>query len=140
MDIGAGQKRAARIMREHDLKATKARIYKARPGLNRYINKCPNRTVDIELTAPNQLWVGDVTYIWLGDGSWQYLSVIMGRFSRPIVSWSLSDRRDVALTLRRIERAVRNRRHHQKLIFHSDRGEEYIAYTYRERLRRYTHE
>lgn len=135
--IHVGQKRVARIMREHGLKATKARVYKSRPGLNKYINKCPNRILDIELTAPNQLWVGDVTYIKLRDGSWQYLSVIMDRFSRRIISWSLSDRRDVKLTMRSLERAVRNRGHHQDLIFHSDRGVEYMAYKYRERLSRY---
>lgn len=135
--IRIGQKRVARIMREHGLKATKAKIYKSMPGMIKYVNKCPNRILDIELTAPNQLWVGDVTYIKLENGDWQYLSVIMDRYSRRIVSWSLSDKRDAKLTLRALERAVRNRGHHQDLIFHSDRGVEYMAYKYRERLRRY---
>lgn len=137
LGIRVGQKRVARIMREHGLKATKAKIYKAKPGLSKYVRKCPNRILDIELTAPNQLWVGDVTYLKLADGSWQYLSVIMDRFSRRIISWSLSDKRDVKLTLATLERAVRNRGHHEGLIFHSDRGVEYLAYNYRERLKRY---
>jgi transposase InsO family protein len=135
--IRVGQKRVARIMREHGLKATKAKIYKAKPGLSKFVRKCPNRIIDIELTAPNQLWVGDVTYLKLEDGSWQYMSVIMDRFSRRIISWSLSDRRDVNLTLASLERAVRNRGHHNGLIFHSDRGVEYLAYKYRKRLTRY---
>lgn len=135
--ICVGQKRVARIMRDHGLKATKARVYKAKPGLSKFVRKCPNRIIDIELTGPNQLWVGDVTYLKLEDGSWQYLSVIMDRFSRRIISWSLSDRRDVKLTLASLERAVRNRGHHNGLIFHSDRGVEYLAYKYRNRLTRY---
>jgi len=137
LGIRIGQKRVARLMREHGLKATKARIYKSRPGLHKFTKKCPNRIVDIKLTAPNQLWVGDVTYLKLADGSWQYLAVIMDRFSRRIVSWSLSDGRDVSLTLTALDRAVRNRGHHQDLIFHSDRGVEYLAYKYRDRLKQY---
>jgi len=54
-----------------------------------------------------------------------------------IISWSLSDRRDTNLTLASLERAVRNRGHHNGLIFHSDRGVEYLAYKYRDRLKRY---
>jgi len=135
--IRIGQKRVARIMQEHGLKATKARIYHSKPGISKYVRKCPNRILDIELTAPNQLWVGDVTYLKLEDGTWQYLSVIMDRFSRRILSWSLSDRRDVKLTLSALGRAVRNRGHHEGLIFHSDRGVEYLAYKYRERLKRH---
>ncbi|WP_352176530.1 IS3 family transposase [Biformimicrobium ophioploci] len=136
-DISVGQKRVARIMREHGLKAVKSRIYTSRPGMYKHLFGIPCRIEGIELTGPNQLWVGDVTYIRLSDGTWQYLSVIMDRFSRKVVSWSLSDRRDTSLTLSSIDRAVRNRGCHQDLIFHSDRGVEYLSGHYRERLRRY---
>ncbi len=132
-----GQKRVARIMREHGLKAVKSRIYKAKPGLKERVYKIPCRVENLTLSGLNQLWVGDVTYIKLEDGSWQYLSVIMDRFSRRIISWSLSDSRDVNLTLACVERAVRNRGHHQDLLFHSDRGVEYLAGGYQERLQRY---
>lgn len=132
-----GQKRVARLMREHGLKAKKARIYKNRPGTYRFVRKCPNRILDINLTAPNQLWVGDVTYIKLSNGTWRYLAVIMDRYSRRIVGWSLSDKRDMNLSLAALERATRNRGHHQDLIFHSDRGVEYLAYRYRKRLKHY---
>lgn len=135
--VRIGQKRVARLMREHGLKAVKARLYKARPGMRRHVNRIPCRIEDIRLTRTNQLWVGDVTYIKLRDGSWQYLSVIMDRYSRKIIAWSLSDMRDGKLTLACLERAVRNRGHHKELIFHSDRGVEYLAGRYQERLRRY---
>lgn len=135
--ISVGQKRVARIMRNHGLRAVKARIYTARPGTYKHVYGITCKIEGIKLTRPNQLWVGDVTYIKLKDGSWQYLSVIMDRYSRKIVSWSLSNRRDVSLTLSSIDRAVRNRGHHPELIFHSDRGSEYLSGQYRERLRRY---
>lgn len=135
--IHIGQKRVARLMRERGLKAVKARIYKARPGTHRHVNSILCKIQDMTPSAPNQLWVGDVTYLKMHDGSWQYLSVVMDRYSRRIIAWSISDRRDVQLTLSSIERAVRNRGHHKDIIFHSDRGVEYLANAYRERLRRY---
>ena len=137
LGIRVGQKRVARLMREHGLKATKARIYKPRPGLYTYINRVPCRIVGLNVSRPNQLWVGDVTYLKMRDGSWQYLSVIMDRFSRRIISWSLSDRRDAQLALSALQRAVRNRGYHPELIFHSDRGVEYMAGDYRKRLEQY---
>lgn len=132
-----GQKRVARIMRNHGLKAVKATLYKSRPGLKRHTRSLPCLIEDMRLTRANQLWVGDVTYIKLRDGSWQYLSVIMDRFSRKIVSWSLSDTRDSKLTLSCLQRAARNRGISRGLIFHSDRGTEYLAEGYRKRLRQY---
>src|SRR5690606_35950232 len=135
--IWVGQKRVARIMCEHGLKATKARIYISRPGMYKHVNRVPCRIADIELNAPNQLWVGDVTYLKMDDGSWQYLSVIIDRFSRRIISWSLSERRDAQLTVSALQRAVRNRGYHPELIFHSDKGVEYMAGEYRKRLEQY---
>lgn len=137
LGLPIGQKRVARLMREHGLKATKARIYKSRPGTYKYIYGIPCRIEKIELNGENQLWVGDVTYLKMEDGSWQYLSVVMDRYSRRIIGWSLSDGRDADLTLGALERAVRNRGHHADLIFHSDRGTEYLAEKYRKRLHRY---
>jgi len=135
--VRVGQKRVARLMREHGLKAIKARLYKSRPGMRKHVYRIPCRIEDIALTRENQLWVGDVTYIKMSDGSWQYLVVIMDRYSRKTIAWSLSDTRDAKLTLACLERAVRNRGHHKELIFHSDRGVEYLAGSYQERLSRY---
>lgn len=132
-----GQKRVARIMREHGLKAIKATLYRSRPGMLRHVYKIPCRIADLSLTRENQLWVGDVTYIKLRDGTWRYLCTIMDRHSRKIIGWSLSDTRDGNLTLACLERAVKNRGHHKGLIFHSDRGVEYLVGRYQERLTRY---
>ena len=135
--IPVGQKRVARIMREHGFKAKKARIYTSRPGTYRFTRACPNRIVNLQPTAPNQLWVGDVTYLKLEDGSWQYLSVIMDRFSRRIIGWSLSAFRDAELTATTLKHAIRKRGCHQHLLFHSDRGTEYLAKKFRKRLANY---
>ena len=58
----------------------------------------------------------------------------MDRYSRRILGWATSARRDVALTLKAFNRAVRTRQPPAGLIFHTDRGIEYAAYAFRERL------
>lgn len=129
-----GQNRVARLMRENGLKALKARIYKSRPGTYKHIYRVPCRLESIALDRQNQLWVGDVTYLRMEDGSWQYLAVVMDRYCRKILSWSLGDSRDAKLTTSALERAIRNRGRHQGLVFHSDRGTEYLADKYRRKL------
>jgi putative transposase len=53
----------------------------------------------VTLTAANQVWVADVTYIRVA-GRWRYLAVVMDKYSRRILRWSVSPHRDFALTRR----------------------------------------
>jgi len=124
-------------MRENGLRAIKATLYRHRPGIRRNVYKIPCRLEGLEITGINQLWVGDVTYIKLRDGSWQYLATIMDRYSRRIVAWSLSETRDGNLTIACLDQAIKNRGCHKGLVFHSDRGVEYLVSHYQDRLRRY---
>jgi putative transposase len=128
-----GRRRVARLMREAGLKARSARIYRRTGGTRRFFSGIPNRVLDLETTAPNQVWVGDVTYLKSGK-EWRYLAVVMDRHSRRILGWSLRGQRDLTLTLTALNRAVRRQRSVHQLIFHSDRGVEYAAYAYRARL------
>lgn len=135
--IQVGQKRVARIMREYGLVAAKAVLYPPKKQNNGMTNTCPNLIINFDPIKENQLWVGDITYIKLPDNSWQYLSVIMDRYSRRIISWSLGDKRNAAITIATLERAMRNRGYNQNVIFHSDKGSEYIASSFRKRLHHY---
>ncbi len=137
LGIRIGQKRVARLMKEHGLRAVKARMYRTKAYSHAFLKASPNLIVDIKLTRPDQLWVGDVTYIKMPDGSWQYLSVIMDRFSRRILAWSMSDKRNAALTIATLKRAIQNRGWPKEVIFHSDKGVEYIAQAFRKRLSSY---
>ena len=64
------------------------------------------------------------------------MAAVMDKHSRRLVGWSVSRRRDAALTRRALEHAVRKRRPAHGLVFHSDRGIEYAAHEYRDQLSR----
>jgi putative transposase len=103
------------------------------PGLHGFFTSIPNRQLDRLATAPDQVWVGDITYLKVA-GAWRYLAVVMDRYSRRIIGWSLGATKDARLTLTAFNHAVFHRRLRPGVIFHSDRGVEYAAYAFRDRL------
>lgn len=128
-----GENRVARLMREHTLVARCAAIYRRRPGLDRFFSKITNRICDLEATGPDQIWVGDVTYLQV-NGAWRYLAVVLDLYSRRVVGWSLSRHRDASLSLSAFKRATTKRLSVSSLYFHSDRGAEYVATRYQQWL------
>jgi hypothetical protein len=56
--VALGRKRVARLMRCGGLKARCARIYRRNPGSNVFYTGVPNRSLDCQLSGPNQVWVG----------------------------------------------------------------------------------
>ena len=85
---------------------------------------------------PDQAWVGDITYIPTGEG-WLYLAIVKDLCTRKIVGYVFSDKIDTQLTLAALDMAYRRRKPARGLIFHSDRGVQYAARAYRERLEAY---
>ena len=85
-------------------------------------------------TFINQVWVGDITYIPMADGSFQYLSVWMDLCSRKIVGWELQDHMRESLVTASFQKAIANRKIHDDLIIHSDRGGQYAAKRFRSML------
>jgi transposase InsO family protein len=128
-----GKNRVARLMRAHGIKARVATIRYTSPGMQRYFGSVLNEQLDLELTGPDQVWVGDITYLKVG-AIYRYLAVVMDKYSRCVVGWSYGPRKDVALTLRALNSAVRRRRPKRGLVFHTDRGTEYAGTAFKERL------
>ena len=127
-----GKHRVARLMRVHGIKARVATIRYTSPSLQRYFGSIPNRQLELELKAPDQVWVGDITYLKVG-GIYRYLAVVMDKYSRRVVGWSYGPRKDVKLTLSALNNAVRSRKPGSNLVFHTDRGIEYAAGAFKER-------
>ncbi len=133
-NILVGLKRVARIMRENSLKARCARIYRSHAKLDRFYASLGNEICELEATGQDQIWVGDVTYLKVNE-EWRYLAVILDKYSRRVVGWSLSTKRNVDLSLMAFKRAAKKRLLQPGLYFHSDRGAEYVATKYRNWLK-----
>jgi len=132
--ITASENRIARIMQSEGIVGRIHTRKQRAPSIVEVIKRSKNK----RLTAPeptniNQVWVGDVTYLW-HQKRWWYLAVIMDLFSRKIIGWSLESYRKKALTISALNKAIQSRRPKSELIFHSDRGVEYAAGTYRDLL------
>jgi putative transposase len=134
--VCVGRRRVARLMREAGLQGRSARLYRQPKVARRaFYAAVPYRKEAAATSAPDQVWVGDVTYLKVAD-EWRYMATVMDRHSRRIVGWSLSDRRDAALTTQALRHAAGKRRPGAGVVFHSDRGIEYAAMEFRDQLSR----
>lgn len=88
---------------------------------------------DFSAGRPNQLWVADITYVATWSG-FVYTSFIIDAYSRMIVGWRSSRSLRADLALDALEMAIWARRDLEELIHHSDRGGQYLAIRYTERL------
>jgi transposase InsO family protein len=127
------RRRVERLMRGAGLRGRVVRVYRANPGLHRFFGQHPNRLRTTTATRPDQIWVGDITYLAVA-GRWHFLAVVLDQYSRRVLAWALGRRRDARLTRAVLDAAVRRRRPPAGLIFHSDRGSEYAAAAFRDRL------
>jgi len=93
-----------------------------------------NREFDV--SAPNQVWCGDVTYIWIGN-QWAYLAVVMDLFARKPIGWAVSLSPDSHLTGSALAMAYEVRNKPKDVMFHSDQGCHYTSVKYRQLLCRY---
>ena len=88
---------------------------------------------DFTASAPNEVWVTDVTYVWTHEG-WLYLAAIIDLFARRVVGWATSDTNDTKLALAALAMASAQRRPPRGLVHHSDRGAPYASEEYRRAL------
>lgn len=86
------------------------------------------------LTAPNQAWGADLTYVRLREG-FCYLAVLLDLFSRRIVGWDLSESLEASGALAALEMALTRRQPAAGWIHHSDRGVQYACREYVQRLK-----
>jgi len=119
------RRRVARLMRTARLRAKAVRGYRPKAAVHQLYARHPNRLWETHIDAPNQAWVGDITYLKVA-GRWRYLAIVMDLYSRRILAWSLTSRRTAAVTCAVLARAARHRRA-RGVVFHSDRGSEYMG-------------
>jgi putative transposase len=124
-------KRVLRIAREDNLLCLRRRTFVPQTTQSDHRYKVyPNLARRLETTAPNQLWVADITYIRL-DEAFVYLAVVLDAFSRKVVGWALDDHLKASLALAALRMALASRTVIAgALIHHSDRGIQYACFDY----------
>jgi len=126
-------KKLKRLMREHGLNARRRRRYVTTTDSDHDQPIFPNRTRDMIVDGPNQLWVADLTYVAVVVG-FVYVAVIMDAWSRRIIGYAMSRRIDARLTLAALDVAIAMRSPPPGCVHHTDRGSQYAAEKYRDRL------
>jgi transposase InsO family protein len=92
-----------------------------------------NLISELEPTAPNQIWVSDLTYVRTGQ-TFVYVAVIMDLYSRKIVGYDCSDTLEASGCLAALEQAFSELPANRYPIHHSDRGSQYCCHAYVNRL------
>ena len=130
-----GRRRIARLMRQQGLCGRAKGRFRVCTTDSRHDqpiapHRLPERPAP---SAPNQIWVGDITYIDTGEG-WLFLAGVLDLYSRRLVGWALSEHIDTELVLAAWGMARTQRQPSADLVFHSDRGVQYASHAYRQAL------
>ncbi len=126
-------KRVLRIMRQESLLCQLKRQFVVTTDSAHGYPTYPNRLAACVLTAPDQAWVADITYVRLPT-TFVYLACVLDAFSRRCVGWKLSRQIDTRLTLDALEMALTQRHPAPGLLHHSDQGVQYASAAYVARL------
>jgi putative transposase len=124
-------KRVLRLMRRDNLLCLRKRSFvPATTDSNHGWRVVPNLARGMELTAIDQLWVADITYIRLQE-EFAFLAIVLDAFSRRIIGWALAKHLQASLATAALTMAITARRPQSgSLIHHSDRGVQYACNDY----------
>jgi putative transposase len=128
--IRVGKLRVQRLMQKHGIQARGKRKFRVTTTDSRHNLPVAPNVLDRKfiVAAPNQAWVGDLTYIATEEG-WLFLAVVIDLFSRKVVGWSMRPdmQRDLVIDALEMAWFKRNPGKDAGLIFHSDRGSQYAS-------------
>ena len=132
-----GRDRIARLRRELGLRCRQKRKFKSTTNSKHSFPVAKNLLDQtFAPSAPNKVWVTDITYISTGEG-WLYLAGVKDVFTCEIVGYAMSKRITQDLTGRALFRAVQQKRPAAGLIHHSDRGSQYCSHDYIKLLKQF---
>ncbi|HBB90116.1 MAG TPA: IS3 family transposase [Blastocatellia bacterium] len=123
------RKHVLRLMRQDNLLCRRKRSFVVTTDSNHSLKVFPNLARNLKVTAVDQLWVADITYIRL-PREFVYLAVVLDAFSRRVIGWSLDRHLTTALTLKALQQPLATRTITAGLVHHSDRGVQYAAADY----------
>ena len=125
-------RRVTRLMKASGITASTRGLYTWTPGKHAFYSEAGNQLADAAApTGCGEQWAGDFTYIQTGTG-YLYHAVVLDLYSREVVGWSFSRRRDSEMTKSALKMALSQHYPKPGCLFHSDQGIEYAAHEYRE--------
>ena len=131
----ASRNKARKLMKEAGVQVKHRKKYKVTTNSNHkqpVFDNVLNRQFDV--AQPDQVYVGDITYLWTQEG-WLYLAVVIDLYSRKVVGWSMGSRMKAQLVCDALMMAIWLRRPKPGLVVHSDRGTQYASKAYRRLLK-----
>ena len=136
--IRVGKQRVQRLMQKHGIQARGKRRFRVLTSDSKHDLPIAPNVLDRKFSvgAPNQVWVGDLTYIPTAEG-WLFLAIVIDLFSRKVVGWSMRPDMQSELVLDALDMAWFGRSPGRQtgLIFHSDRGSQYASDDFRQLLK-----
>ena len=137
--VFVGVHRIKRIRRKLGLHCRQKRRFKTTTDSRHSLPVADNLlNQNFEASAPNQIWLSDITYIATIEG-WLYLAGHKDLFTGEVVGYAMSERMTKNLVIQSLTRAVSAKRPAAGLIHHSDRGSQYCAQEYSSLLNGYVH-
>nr|WP_241235127.1 IS3 family transposase [Amphritea opalescens] len=124
------RRRISRLMKEESLSCITRRKFKVTTD-SRHNKPVAQNLLDrqFQVEQPNQVYVGDITYIPTREG-WLYLAVFIDLYSRAVVGWSMNKRMQASLVTDALTMAVWQRQPRKGLLVHTDRGSQYVSASY----------
>jgi putative transposase len=128
------KKRILRLMKEMNLSNKERNVYPNATFQREYKYYSNKLKQQFSQDAPNMVWVSDITYVKVADGTY-YLCVVIDLFSRKVISYSISENQETDFVILAFKEAFLNRGRPEGLMFHSDQGAQYSSYEFRCMLR-----
>lgn len=127
-----------KLMRENGLRSCVSKKFRVTTTDSNHTHPVAPNVLNQVFTAsaPNRVWVTDITYVPCREGR-LYLASVLDLFTRKIVGWKLADRMTTDLVLAALDQAYNAQKPSKGLIHHSDRGSQYASEPYRARLQQY---
>ena len=132
MGIKVSERPIGRSLSRQGLRCHFKRKFRHTTDSNHKLPVAPNLlNRNFKADKPNQVWVGDITYIQTTEG-WLYLATMIDLFSRQIVGWQMSTKIDQVLVNDALQAALLTRGNSVGVMIHTDRGSQYCANSFRQ--------
>lgn len=131
-----GRRQAGALMRAQGLVAIQPKSFVPRTtdskhGLGRSQNLLLGRPAP---SRPDEVYVGDITYIPMGNGRFAYLATWQDKFTRRVVGWELLRHKRAELVIKALKKAIERRKIPAGLIVHTDGGGQYASHEFKKLL------